>query len=132
LHLPVALLVLPLFALANTAIAIPAEILNEISTSNSYGIICGLIIGKPVGIFLFSMVGIALGWCILPEGLKKQHLLWTGLLAGIGFTMSIFITLLAFNDQRIIVASKVAVIIGSTFSAIVGYLGLRFSLKNSG
>ncbi|MES2679722.1 MAG: Na+/H+ antiporter NhaA [Bacteroidota bacterium] len=129
LHLPVAFIILPLFALANTAITIPTGILNDLSTPNSYGIIYGLLVGKPVGVFLFSILGITIGWCTLPEGVKKRHLLLTGLLAGIGFTMSIFITLLAYSDPTIITTSKVAVIIGSVISAILGYLGLRFTLK---
>ena len=131
LHLPVAFIILPLFALANTAITIPTGILNDLSTPNSYGIICGLLIGKPVGVFLFSILGIAIGWCTLPEGLKKRHLLFTGLLAGIGFTMSIFITLLAYNDPAIITTSKVAIIVGSAASAILGFFGLRYTLKTT-
>ncbi|MBA2613693.1 MAG: Na+/H+ antiporter NhaA [Bacteroidetes bacterium] len=130
LHLPVAFIILPLFALVNTAIIIPSGILNDLTASNSCGIIYGLLVGKPLGIFLFSFIGISIGWCVLPEGVKKRHLLFTGLIAGVGFTMSIFITLLAFDDQEIITASKVAIIIGSIFSAILGYLGLRFSLKS--
>jgi len=129
LHLPVAFIILPLFALVNTAINIPTGILNDLSNANSYGIICGLLVGKPVGIFLFSFLGIAIGWCTLPEGLKKSHLLMTGLLAGIGFTMSIFITLLAYTDPTIITTSKVAIIIGSLISAILGFIGLRFTLE---
>ena len=129
LHLPVAFIILPLFALANTAISIPTGFINDLSTSNSCGIMYGLLIGKPLGIFLFSVIAIAFGWCVLPEGLKKQHIFWTGLLAGIGFTMSIFITLLAFEDTTTINSSKIAIIIGSIVSAILGFIGLRFSLK---
>lgn len=129
LHLPVAFILLPVFALVNTAISIPKGVLNELSTSNSYGIIYGLLIGKPLGIFLTSFIAIVMGWCVLPEGLKKRHLLWTGFLAGIGFTMSIFITLLAFNEPHIINTSKIAIIVGSVISAILGYIGLRFSLR---
>ena len=129
LHLPVAFIVLPLFALVNTAINIPSGILNDLSSPNSYGIIIGLFVGKPVGIFLFALLGIIVGWCVVPEGLKKRHLLFTGLLAGIGFTMSIFITLLAYSDPAIITTSKVAIIIGSVISAIFGFIGLRLTLK---
>lgn len=132
LHLPVAFIILPLFALANTAIPIPAEAAEQITSSNSLGIICGLLVGKPLGIFLFSAGSIALGWCVLPENVKKQDLLWTGLLAGIGFTMSIFITLLAFNDANTVTSSKIAIIIGSLLSALFGYFGLRMSFgKNT-
>ncbi|HEY1040165.1 MAG TPA: Na+/H+ antiporter NhaA [Bacteroidia bacterium] len=129
LHLPVAFIILPLFALANTAIIIPTGILDSLSASNSYGIILGLVIGKPVGVFLFSILGIMIGWCALPDGLKKHHLLLTGLLAGIGFTMSIFITLLAYSDPILIAVSKVAIIIGSVVSAVLGFIGLRLTLK---
>jgi NhaA family Na+:H+ antiporter len=131
LHLPVAFIILPLFALVNTAIHIPAGVINDLSTSNSCGIIFGLLLGKPLGIFLFSFLAIAIGWCALPEGLKKQHLLWTGMLAGIGFTMSIFITLLAFNDAATINSSKIAIIIGSLISAVFGLIGLRVTLKKA-
>jgi NhaA family Na+:H+ antiporter len=129
LHRPVAFIILPLFALVNTAIMIPSGIWSNLSTSNSSGIIFGLLAGKPVGIFLFSILGISIGCCVLPQGLKKRHLLVTGLLAGIGFTMSIFITLLAYNDPVIVTTSKVAIIIGSAASALLGYFGLRFTLK---
>lgn len=129
LHLPVAFIVLPLFALANTAISIPSTVINDLSSSNSYGIIFGLLLGKPIGIFSFSLIGILLGWGILSDGLKKRHLLWTGFLAGIGFTMSIFITLLAFNTSEVINVSKIAIIIGSVTAAVIGFLGLKFSLK---
>jgi NhaA family Na+:H+ antiporter len=131
LHVPVAFIILPLFALANTVIVIPSGIMNEISTANSYGIIVGLFIGKPAGIFIFSIVGITLGWCVLPEGVKKKHILFVGLLAGIGFTMSIFITLLAFTDPVVINTSKIAIIIGSILSAIVGFIALRITLRKS-
>lgn len=129
LHLPIAIIILPLFALTNTAITIPASVINDLSSSNSYGIILGLLIGKPMGIFLFSMLGIMLGWCVLPKELKKSHIIWTGFLAGIGFTMSIFITLLAYKDPTVVITSKIAVIIASVLSAIIGYLGLMFTLK---
>ena len=132
LHSPVTFIVLPLFALANTAISIPIEVIKGLSSSNSYGIFLGLLAGKPLGIFSFSFIGITLGWCSLPNGLKKQHLFWIGLLAGIGFTMSIFITLLAFTDSVIIDTSKIAVIIGSIVSALLGYIGLRLTLKPQG
>jgi NhaA family Na+:H+ antiporter len=129
LHIPVAFAILPLFALTNTAIDLPSGTLSDLLSSNSCGIILGLLIGKPVGIFLFSFIGISIGWCALPAGLKKRHLLATGLIAGIGFTMSIFIALLAFSAPGIIVSSKVAILAGSFVSAMLGYFGLRFTLK---
>lgn len=129
LNLPVAYIILPLFALANTAIPIPFSILNNLSSPNSYGIIFGLLIGKPLGIFLFSVFGVLIGICAIPENLKKYHLLFVGLLAGMGFTMSIFITVLAYTDPVIITSSKIAIMVGSAAAGALGYIGLRLTLK---
>jgi NhaA family Na+:H+ antiporter len=131
LHKPVAFFILPLFALANTAILVPASVFKGLSSSNSYGIILGLVVGKPLGIFLFSIAGIAIGLCSIPPEIKRRHLLWTGLLAGIGFTMSIFITLLAFTNESFVYGSKIAIIIGSVLSGTFGYLGLRLTLRRT-
>jgi NhaA family Na+:H+ antiporter len=128
LHKPVAFAILPLFALANTAILIPSSIFTELATPNSFGIIFGLFIGKPLGIFLFSVAGAAIGLCSIPADFKRRHLFLTGLLGGIGFTMSIFITLLAFNDDGLVYGSKIAIILGSVLSGALGYLGLRLTL----
>ena len=129
LHKPVAFVILPLFALANTAILLPSSIFTGLTTSNSYGIIFGLLFGKPLGIFLFSVSGAAIGLCSIPTDIKRRHLLWTGFLAGIGFTMSIFINLLAFNDETLVYGSKIAIIGGSVLAGTFGYFGLRITLK---
>ncbi|MBS1614118.1 MAG: Na+/H+ antiporter NhaA, partial [Bacteroidetes bacterium] len=97
LHKPVAFIILPLFALANTCIVLEPEWYKGLTTASSIGIMLGLVVGKPLGIFVFSFVTVWLGWCALPEGIKWKHILGIGLLAGIGFIMSIFITLLAFD-----------------------------------
>lgn len=128
LHKPVAFLILPLFALANTAIPFPSSIVDSFTNSNSYGIILGLLLGKPIGIFIFSVLGAAVGLCSLPKEIKKTHLIGVGLLAGIGFTMSIFITLLAFNENSSIVSSKISVLIASLLAGTLGYLWLNLSL----
>lgn len=129
LHKPVTFVVLPLFAFANTAVAIPTTFVEDLISLNSLGIIFGLFLGKPIGIFLFSWIGLTLGWCVLPESLKLKHILSVGVLAGIGFTMSIFITLLAFNCSCIIDSSKVAVLVGSSLSGVVGFTWLRVLLN---
>lgn len=129
LHKPVAFFILPLFALANTAIAIPASWMQDLGTSNSLGILGGLLVGKPAGIFLFALLSIMLGLSALPEGVRKVHLLFTGLLAGIGFTMSIFITQLAFQEESLVVSSKIAIIIGSLGAGLLGFVLLKGSLK---
>lgn len=132
LHKPVAFIILPLFALANTAIAIPATWMKDLGADNSLGIMLGLLVGKPAGIFLFALLSVALGLSALPEGVKKVHLLWTGLLAGIGFTMSIFITHLAFTDEALVISSKIAIILGSLLAGLLGFVLLKVSLKKTG
>ena len=131
LHKPVAFLILPLFAVANTCIAINSNWYEGLSHPNAIGIIVGLVLGKPLGIWLFSFIGVSLGICILPKDLKWKTLLGAGMLGGIGFTMSIFITLLAFGDSEIITNSKIAILIASLISGIIGFLWLKFDLKKT-
>jgi NhaA family Na+:H+ antiporter len=131
LHWPVTFVILPLFALANTALVIPITFVDDLVSLNSLGIILGLLIGKPFGIFIFAVIGSWLGWCVIPATVRMSHLLGIGLLAGIGFTMSIFITLLAFNDAALIDSSKIAVILGSVFSGAAGFVILRLLLNKS-
>jgi len=125
LHRPVAFIVLPLFALANTAIQIQYSFLSDLTWLNSLGIILGLVVGKPLGIFLFSWIGLITGWCVMPHTIRLKHIWAVGILAGIGFTMSIFIALLAFKEASLINSSKIAVLTGSLVSAVVGVLVLR-------
>lgn len=126
---PVAFLILPLFALANTSIAIDGDWLQNMTNSNSMGIMLGLAIGKPLGIWLFSFIGAGLGLCVLPSDLKWKNIFGAGLLGGIGFTMSIFITLLAYDDPEIINNSKMAILVASFVAGLFGYMWLRFTLK---
>ena len=129
LHKPVAFILLPLFALSNTSITIGDNWISGLGETNSIGIMAGLIIGKPVGIILFSFIGAALGLCSLPDDLKWSNIIGVGFLGGIGFTMSIFITILAFNDSAIINASKIAIIFASVATGITGYIILKKTLK---
>jgi Na+:H+ antiporter, NhaA family len=132
LHKPVNFLIIPLFALANTAIRLPATWTSEILSSNSLGISIGLLLGKPLGIAGFSALAIALGIAQLPEGMNTNKLIGMGLLAGIGFTMSIFISNLAFDSNPdLIQSSKVAVLIASILAAILGWIVLKTGLKKS-
>jgi NhaA family Na+:H+ antiporter len=126
---PVAFIILPLFAIANTCIAFGDSWLSGLIDVNSLGIIGGLVIGKPLGILLFSWISVRLGFCALPSELKWSHILGVGLLAGIGFTMSIFITLLAFNHIETINASKIAILFASVAAGLLGYLWLKKTLK---
>lgn len=126
LHKPVTFLILPIFALANTGIAVGSDWATELTTANSLGIILGLVAGKPVGIFLFSFAAVTLGLCRLPLDLAWRHIFGAGLLGGIGFTMSIFITNLAFAGQAGIVnASKISILIASLIAGLLGFIWLK-------
>ena len=129
LHKPVALFILPLFAIANTSITIGDNWLSGLEQTNSLGIIAGLVIGKPLGIWLFSFIGVGLGLCVLPTDLKWKNIIGAGFLAGIGFTMSIFITLLAFDNADMVNNSKIAIIIASIIAGTIGFLWLTLTLK---
>ena len=125
LHKPVAYLILPLFALANTAIIINGDISNVLIQTNSLGIALGLIVGKPLGILVFSYIAVLIGWCSLPEDINWNQIFGAGILGGIGFTMSIFITLLAFDNNEIINNSKLMILIASLCAGLIGYIYLR-------
>lgn len=129
LHKPVALIIIPLFALANTGIKISPELLSGLSSNNAVGIITGLFIGKPLGIFLFALLAVKLGLSSLPSEVSWKQVLGAGMIAGIGFTMSIFIALLAFNEPLIIDTSKVAILCGSILSCISGLVMLSVAGK---
>ena len=131
LHKPVAFFILPLFAMANTGIAINSDWHEGLNHPNTIGIILGLVVGKPLGIWLFSFLAVTAGICSLPKDLKWTNILGAGMLGGIGFTMSIFITLLAFkNDgEEVITYSKIAILIASCIAGTVGFLWLQFNLK---
>ena len=129
LHKPVNFFIIPLFALANTAIRLPQGWHTELLGRNSMGIALGLILGKPLGIVGCSLLAIAAGTTSLPPGMSRRNLLGLGLLAGIGFTMSIFISNLAFiRKPEEIQSSKVAVLMASLIAALMGWLLLKRSL----
>jgi Na+:H+ antiporter, NhaA family len=126
LHQPVAFIILPVFALANTGIIIGADALQSLASNNSLGIIAGLLIGKPVGITLLSFTAVSIGLCRLPLDLNWKHVFGAGLLGGIGFTMSIFITNLAFaGEVNIINGSKMAILLASLTAGTIGFVWLK-------
>ncbi len=129
LHKPIAFVILPLFAMANTSISIGNDWQNGLWQAGSLGIIVGLVIGKPVGIWLFSYIGSLLKLCTLPSDLKWGNIIGVGFLGGIGFTMSIFITLLAFDSYELINISKFAIIVASVIAGILGFTFLKITLK---
>lgn len=130
LHKPVAFIVLPIFALANTAVVFGTDWKEGITHVNSIGVFLGLVLGKPIGVFVFSFVSVALGVCSLPKELNWKQIFSVGFLAGIGFTMSIFITLLAFKgEDEVVTISKIAILFSSLIAGLIGYLLLAFTLK---
>jgi len=125
LHKPVALFILPLFALANAGVVIGSGWMDSLLSANSMGVILGLVVGKPIGITLFSFAAVTIGLCRLPLDLGWRHVFGAGALAGIGFTMSIFITNLAFTGAADIVNdSKMAILVASCLSGLIGFTWL--------
>jgi NhaA family Na+:H+ antiporter len=120
LHKPVAFLIVPLFALANTGIVLGGDWINSLTSRNSMGVFLGLFLGKPLGIFLFSFLAIKVGLARLQGDMSWKHILGAGFLGGIGFTMSIFISLLAFADMNIVNNTKVSILLTSLLSGITG------------
>jgi len=130
LHFPVPFVILPLFALVNTAISINDDWLTSLTSPASQGIAVGLVIGKTLGIFLFSWLAIKIGFAEKPTGVNWKQLFGVGILGGIGFTMSIFVTLLAFDSPTLINNGKLAILFSSLVAGLIGYTWLSFSLKD--
>ncbi|MDX2049434.1 MAG: Na+/H+ antiporter NhaA [Chitinophagaceae bacterium] len=131
LHKPVAFIIIPLFALANTGIHLQPGFQHSLTSRNSLGIFLGLYLGKPAGILMMCWLALKLKWCSLPEGINRKHLLGAGFLGGIGFTMSIFITLLAYTDAPLVVNSKIAVFLTSVIAGLTGYFILRTAKRTA-
>jgi NhaA family Na+:H+ antiporter len=130
LHKPVAFIILPIFALANTAIIFPGNMLQSLTNNNSIGIITGLLLGKFLGIFLFSFLAVKVKLATLSNDINWRQLAGVACLGGIGFTMSIFITNLAFTDQVIITDSKISILVASLLASVVGLVILKSTGKN--
>jgi len=120
-HIPVNFIIIPLFALANTCILLPDNIAAVWQSTVSWGIFLGLFIGKPLGISLFCLMGVRAGWFKLPAGASRQQFIGITILAGIGFTMSIFVTSLAYTDTGLQTDAKLAILIASILAMVVGY-----------
>lgn len=127
---PVNFIIMPLFALANTNIRFESGMVDGLTTVLGLGILFGLMLGKPLGISLFSWAAVKAGMGTLPTGAGWSHIIGVGILGGIGFTMSIFIALLSFPDQvAISSAAKFAVLTASVLSGLIGYVALRMVSK---
>jgi len=122
IHGAINFLILPFFALANTAVLIPADISGALNNSIGLGVIAGLVIGKPVGIFLFSRVLVALKIAHLPSQVYWKQFFGMGTLAGIGFTMSIFTTTLAFTGENHRDIAKISILISMVLSLTISWI----------
>ncbi|WP_149527549.1 Na+/H+ antiporter NhaA [Sphingobacterium hotanense] len=122
---PVNLLIIPIFAFANTNITLESSMVQGLTSSLGLGISLGLLLGKPIGILLTAFLCQKLKLSTLPENSTWRHILGVGLLAGIGFTMSIFIALLSFESVIHIAEAKLAILLTSLLAGVVGYLVLR-------
>ena len=123
---------LPAFAFANAGVSLAGVTLAQLASAIPLGIALGLFLGKPIGVFLFSAAAIALGIGKRPEGTSWIQLLGAGLLAGIGFTMSLFIGNLAFPEPQYAADIRLGVLGGSLLSAVLGYLVLSRARGETG
>jgi len=124
-------IILPIFTFFNSELNFSNFVVHDLFTNLSLGIILGLFFGKQIGIFLFSYISIKLKYCCLPENTSWLKFYTIGILGGIGFTLSLFIGEIAFNDQWTLNTTKSAVIISSFLSAIVGIIFLKYLLKEN-
>lgn len=131
LHPWVAFFIMPVFALANAGVTVGSRFFESITHPISIGIILGLFIGKQVGIFIFSFIAIKLGLASKPEGVSFVKMYGAGILAGIGFTMSLFIANLAFSSEELLNIAKVGVLSASLVSGMAGYVIVKIGLRKA-
>src|SRR5690606_3344365 len=124
---PVNFIIIPIFALANTNIRFEDGMVDGLFSNLGMGIVLGLLIGKPVGIFLTSWLSVKSNLCQLPEGANWTQIIGVGLLAGIGFTMSIFIALLSFVEPEQVAVAKFSILTASALSGALGFLLLNMT-----
>ena len=125
-------LILPLFALANAGVRLEGNVLEVLSQPLALGILAGLVVGKPVGIVLLSWLAVRSGRGALPEGVSWRQVIGVGCLAGIGFTMSLFISGLAFLDTPLMATAKVGILSASLVSGVIGFVLLWRVLPKAG
>ncbi len=131
LHPVQSFIILPLFALFNAGVEINADSISQLGGSVSLGIFLGLFFGKQIGILFFSWLAVHSGKTHLPEGVRWPHIWGVSILAGVGFTMSIFISDLAFKSVEIIGQAKLAIIVASLIAGITGYIFLHMTLDKN-
>ena len=120
-----------MFALANAGVALGSDAFALISSPVTWGIVLGLVVGKQIGISLFTWLVVRVGAAALPKQVTWGQVYGASCLAGIGFTMALFVSGLAFADEQLVNASKLGILSASLFSAVVGYVVLRMTLPAS-
>ncbi|WP_306350130.1 Na+/H+ antiporter NhaA [Flavobacterium sp. '19STA2R22 D10 B1'] len=131
LHPFVTFIIMPVFALANAGVAMDIDFDSLLETNVAVGVVLGLIVGKFIGVFGLTSILIKLKIAVLPDGMTTKHLIGVGLLAGIGFTMSLFVTTLAFTHPEYQLQAKIGILIGSFISGVLGYLVLKSIKKDA-
>lgn len=132
LHIPVGFLIVPLFALANAGVPVLSLPTEALAAPATLGVTMGLLLGKPIGVFGLSMIAVKLGLADLPAYASRVQMLGVALLCGIGFTMSLFVALLAFpGDPLLQSEAKLGILAGSFVSGLLGFIVLRFSHSES-
>ncbi len=130
LHPWVSYVIVPLFALANAGVVITGDSVGEASGSAvTAGIIFGLVLGKPLGIFVFTWIAVRSGIASLPQGVTWGQVIGVGLLGGVGFTVALFITDLAFTSDEVVSEAKMGILAASVLAGTIGFLYLRFTGK---
>jgi NhaA family Na+:H+ antiporter len=130
LHPFTSYLIIPIFALANAGIQLSGDSISDAATSNvTLGVIVGLVVGKPIGVVLFTWIATRFGF-VLPRGMSWGQFVGLGLAAGIGFTVSIFITGLAFTDPAVIDEAKIGILAASAIAAVLALVVLRASARD--
>jgi Na+:H+ antiporter, NhaA family len=132
LHPWCAFLILPLFAFANAGVSLQGLSLGDLSSALPLGVMMGLLMGKPMGVFLISWLSVKLRIAQLPAGVCFKQIFAVSVLCGIGFTMSIFITSLAFGGHADLAnLSRLGILLGSTLAALIGYAMLHLALPRA-
>jgi NhaA family Na+:H+ antiporter len=125
LHIPVQFMIMPIFALANAGVALSLQNLGGDTSQVLLGIVLGLVVGKPVGLLAAAWLAVRSGAAVLPHGVTWPHMIGAGMLAGIGFTMSLFIASLGFVNEDVLGVAKLAILLASSIAGAAGLLVLR-------
>jgi NhaA family Na+:H+ antiporter len=125
LHPWVTFAIMPIFALANAGVVLGGDLANTATDPLALGIIAGLVIGKPLGVAAMTWLAVRAGLADLPEGVTMRQILGAGSLAGVGFTMSLFITNLAFDSSELVTTAKLGILLASLAAGVIGWVLLR-------